>query len=56
MTPEEKTELAALLEEKEYRGYPKIEQRKMICAVTGEEHAIIVVKLKLRPPDLAREG
>jgi|HubBroStandDraft_6_1064221.scaffolds.fasta_scaffold8857188_1 hypothetical protein len=56
MTPEEKVELAALFEEKEYRGYPKFERRKMTCAITGVEHPIIVVKLKLRLPDLAREG
>jgi hypothetical protein len=50
LIPQEKVELAELLEEKMFRCEPafKFELEKKI--INGAEREIFVVKLKLRPP------
>ena len=51
MIPQEKIELTELLEETMFRHEPKFEQAKH-TDINGVEHAILVVKLNLRPPHI----
>jgi hypothetical protein len=48
MKPQEKVELAKLLEEKMFRSEPKFEHVKKI--INGVERTVLVVKFNLRPP------
>ena len=52
MIPQQKVELTELLEEKMFRREPiRFEQAKH-TDINGVEHAILVVKLNLRPPHI----
>ena len=50
MIPEEKVELAGLLEEKMFRCEPGFKLELVRKILGGVERTILVVKLKLRPP------
>jgi hypothetical protein len=50
MIPEEKAELAGLLEEKMFRCEPGFKFELVKKIINGVEREIFVVKLKLRPP------
>jgi hypothetical protein len=52
MTPQEKTELADLLEENLFRRKPFSFEQAKHTDINGVEHDIFVVKLKLRPPHI----
>jgi hypothetical protein len=49
MTPEERIELAALLEEEWFRR-DRLTTARVKKVIAGVEQTIVVVKLKLRPP------
>ena len=53
MTPQERVELAELLEEKMFRSEQgaKFERAKH-ANINGVEHTILRVKLKIRPPHM----
>lgn len=49
MTPEERIELAALLEEERFRWEHRIRPERATTVINGVERTILVVKFKLRP-------
>jgi len=55
MIPQEKVELAELLEEKMFRREPVLKFEKARKIIGGIERTILVVTLKLRPPRTAEE-
>jgi hypothetical protein len=50
MMPQEKVELAELLEERMFRREQGIKLEEVRRIIGGVEHEILLVKLKLRPP------
>jgi hypothetical protein len=55
MMPEEKVELAELLEEKKFRCEPGFKFALEKKIINGVEQTIFVVKLKVRPPRTVKQ-